>query len=226
MDGHVPVVREVVVADVEPGVVGVHPQADRLVVVDVVPRHRRTQVVPELAPAGAAAGAGAVGVVVLRVVVGDLVVGDGEVGDRDRVRARIGLEPVLAVLGQTVVVEHPVGIDDHARPVGVVLDGRVLDRPAAGQVPVDHPLLLRSREVLDGQVLDGDVGARAGDGVVVLVLAVEDRPGPSDEDVVVRQRRSGRTRPSPACGCPRRTSRSCSPGGCRRTVTRCPLLGH
>ncbi len=32
-------------------------------------------------------------------------------------------------------------------------------------------------EVLDGQILDGHVGARAGDGEVVLVLAVEDRTG-------------------------------------------------
>ena len=185
MDGDVPVVAEVVVAHVEAGVVGVHPQADRLVVVDVVPRDRRPQGVPELRPAGAAAGPGPVAVVVLGVVVADLVVGDGQVGDRDRVRTRIGLEPVLAVLGQAVVVEDAIGDHHHAGAVGVVLNGGVLEHPSAREILVDHALLLGGGEVLDGQILDGHIDARAGDGELVVVLAVDDRPGGAGEDVVV-----------------------------------------
>ena len=119
---------EIVALDAEAVIVGVGPDADAVIVVDVVVLDRHVLVLPELAaPAAAAAvelaGPGASGrrldrerterFPVARVVVGDLVVAEHDVlraaGHRRYLRIAgvlVSVERVLAVPGQAVVLDR------------------------------------------------------------------------------------------------------------------------
>ena len=92
------VARDVVALEAEADIVGVRPQADSFVVVDVVVGDLRAVGLPELAAAGAAA-AWLPLLPVIGVVAGDLVAVQDHVLDAVGV---VGVEPVLSVVAQAV----------------------------------------------------------------------------------------------------------------------------
>ena len=186
---------EIVALDAEAVVIGVGPDADAVVVMDVVVLDRHVLVLPELAaPAAAAAvelaSPGASGrrldrelaerFPVARVVVGDLVVAEhdvlraaGHLGFLRVAGVLVSVERVLAVPGQAVVLDRVTRADHHRGARHVALDRAVRDRPVVVGVGVDRSLATRRREVLDGQVLDGNAGdasAVADEREVVLVV--------------------------------------------------------
>ena len=181
---------------------------------DVVVPDCHVLVLPELAASAAAAavelaGPGASGrrpdrelaerFPVARVVVGDLVVAEHDVlraaGHRGFLRVAgvlVSVERVLTVPGQAVVLDRVTRADHHRGARHVALDRAVRDRPVIVGVSVDRSLTTRRREVLDGQVLDGnagDAGAVADEREVVLlvtgarVVAGDDRTRGADEGV-------------------------------------------
>ena len=93
---------------------------------------------------------------VVGVVVADLVVGQRDVARSGR---SVSTEPVLAILGEAVVLHHVVGSHHHPG-AGVALDRVVLDGPVRSGVVIDDSFVVVPPglpEVLDRQVLDGHV---------------------------------------------------------------------